>query len=103
MMVRVFLIIVFVCMGAISGYAQEPDQPMKVTDETFLLLKKVSESVCSKGKIILSVTTHQDLGWIDEVEKCVILRDTLWMTPYLRRLKDDPNFHMDIEQTSIIF
>lgn len=98
-MVRVFLIIVFVCMGAISGYAQEPDQPMKVTDETFLLLKKVSESVCSKGEIILSVTTHQDLGWIDEVKKCIIMRDTLWITPYLKRLKDDPTFHMDIEST----
>lgn len=98
-MERVFLIIVFVCTGAISGYAQQPDKPLKVSGETFLLLKKVSESVCSKGEIVLSVTTHQDLGWIDEVEKCIIMRDTLWITPYLKRLKDDPTFHMDIEST----
>ena len=96
---RVFLIIVFVFFGTISGYTQEIGQPMKVSDETFLLLKKVSESVCSKGEIILSVTTHQDLGWVDEVKKCTIMRDTLWITPYLQRLKDDPTFHMDIEST----
>ncbi len=94
---RVFLIIVFVFFGTISGYTH--GQPMKVSDETFLLLKKVSESVCSKGEIILSVTTHQDLGWVDEVKKCTIMRDTLWITPYLQRLKDDPTFHMDIEST----
>jgi alpha-mannosidase len=99
---RVFSIITFVCISVITGYGQESGQPLKVTNETFLLLKNVSESICSKGEIILSVTTHQDLGWIDQVEKCVILRDTLWITPYLKRIKDDPTFHMDIEQTSII-
>jgi alpha-mannosidase len=102
MFVKIFLIAVFVSMGVISGYARESDHSMKVTNETFLLLKKVSESIGAKGEIILSVTTHQDLGWVDEVEKCIILRDTLWITPYLERLKNDPKFHMDIEQTSII-
>jgi alpha-mannosidase len=100
---KIFLIVIIICSGVISGFGNAPDQPVKVSNETFSLLKKVSESLCSKGEIILSVTTHQDLGWIDEVEKCVILRDTLWITPFLKRLKDDPEFHMDIEQTSIIF
>jgi alpha-mannosidase len=76
---------------------------LKCKDETFSLLKQISESVCSKGEILLSITTHQDLGWVDEVEKCIILRDTLWLTPYLKRLKEDPGFKMDIEQTSIIY
>lgn len=58
--------------------------------------------MCSRGEILLSITTHQDLGWVDEVEKCIILRDTLWLTPYLNRLKEDPGFKMDIEQSSII-
>ena len=75
---------------------------LKCGNETFNLLKKVSGSVCSKGEILLSITTHQDLGWVDEVEKCIILRDTLWMTPFLKRLSEDPGFKMDIEQTSII-
>ncbi len=86
--------IVLVLILSVSGFAEEPLKPFKVSNETFLLLKKVSESICSEGEIILSVTTHQDLGWVDEVEKCVILRDTLWITPFLKRLKTDSSFQM---------
>ncbi|GAJ17711.1 unnamed protein product, partial [marine sediment metagenome] len=44
--------------------------------ETFEVLQKVSESALAEGDILLSLTTHQDLGWIDEIENCVIMRDT---------------------------
>jgi alpha-mannosidase len=84
------------------SHSQVVNGVLKCNDDTYRLLKKISESVCSKGEILLSITTHQDLGWVDEVEKCIILRDTLWLTPYLKRLKEDPGFKMDIEQTSII-
>jgi alpha-mannosidase len=83
-------------------HSQVVDGVLNCKEETFRLLKEISGSVCSKGEILLSITTHQDLGWVDEVEKCIILRDTLWLTPYLKRLKEDPGFRMDIEQTSII-
>jgi alpha-mannosidase len=85
-----------------NSYSQVVNGVLKCNNETFNLLKEISGSVCSKGEILLSITTHQDLGWVDEVEKCIILRDTLWLTPYLKRLKEDPGFKMDIEQTSII-
>ena len=84
------------------SYSQVVNGVLKCKADTYVLLKQISESVCSKGEILLSITTHQDLGWVDEVEKCIILRDTLWLTPYLKRLKEDPGFKMDIEQTSII-
>jgi alpha-mannosidase len=84
------------------SYSQLVNGVLKCSDKTYNLLKEISESVCSQGEILLSITTHQDLGWIDEVEKCIILRDTLWLTPYLKRLQEDPGFKMDIEQTSII-
>jgi alpha-mannosidase len=98
----------FICLLVVFIYflpaanSQVENGVLKCKTETFNLLKKVSESVSSKGEILLSITTHQDLGWVDEVEKCIIMRDTLWMTPYLKRLKEDPEFKMDIEQTSII-
>ena len=85
-----------------TSHSQVINGVFKCKDDTYKLLKEISESVCSKGEILLSITTHQDLGWVDEVEKCIILRDTLWLTPYLKRLKEDPGFKMDIEQTSII-
>ncbi len=86
----------------LSVYSQDKAPVFKCNNDTYKLLKEISFSVASKGEILLSITTHQDLGWVDEVEKCVIMRDTLWMTPYLKRLKEDPSFKMDIEQTSII-
>jgi alpha-mannosidase len=84
------------------SFSQVIDGVFKCSDNTYKLLREISESYYSKGEILLSITTHQDLGWVDEVEKCIILRDTLWLTPYLKRLKEDPGFRMDIEQTSII-
>ena len=96
-----FALLFILFFGQIS-MAQNSFSVLKCNNDTYNLLKEISGSVCSQGEILLSVTTHQDLGWIDEVEKCIILRDTLWITPFLKRLKDDPNFRMDIEQTSII-
>ncbi len=73
-----------------------------MNNETFEILRKVSESSLSHGNILLSITTHQDLGWLDEIEKCVVMRDTQWITPFMERLEKEPDFEMDIEQTSII-
>ena len=98
------LIILILCIYfAPVAKAQVVNGVLKCGNETFNLLKKVSGSICSKGEIHLSITTHQDLGWVDEVEKCIIMRDTLWMTPFLNRLSIDPGFKMDIEQTNMIY
>jgi len=95
------VILVFFCFLH-PGIAQVNDGVLKCSDETFKLLREISGSPAARGEILLSITTHQDLGWVDEVEKCIIMRDTLWMTPFLKRLQEDPGFKMDIEQTSII-
>ncbi len=86
---------------ALSGRAQN-DQVFSVSNETFGILKKVNESPLSNGAVLLSLTTHQDLGWIDEIEKCVVMRDTQWLTPFMQRLENEPGFEMDVEQASII-
>jgi len=96
------LLIVLFLFSFQFGIAQVTNGILKCNNETFKLLKEVSASPASKGEILLSITTHQDLGWVDEVEKCIMLRDTLWMTPFLNRLKNEPGFKMDIEQTSIV-
>jgi alpha-mannosidase len=73
-----------------------------VSDEAFEIIKEVSKSPLADGNVLLSVTTHQDLGWVDEIEKCVVMRDTQWITPFLERLEVEDSFEMDIEQASII-
>jgi len=87
---------VAICYNAIGQEA------LKVSNEAFEILKKVAESPLADGEILLSLTTHQDLGWVDEIEKCVVMRDTQWITPFMDRLITDPSFEMDIEQASII-
>ncbi|MBI5010222.1 MAG: alpha-mannosidase, partial [Bacteroidia bacterium] len=101
-MMKKNIVSVLLVLITLSVYSQNNAPVYKCNNDTYKLLKEISSSVASKGEILLSITTHQDLGWVDEVEKCVIMRDTLWMTPYLKRLKEDPSFKMDIEQTSII-
>ena len=87
---------------SLANYAQNGQNKLKVSNETFDILKKVKESTLANGSILLSLTTHQDLAWADEIEKCVALRDTQWITPFMDRLSREPGFEMDIEQTSII-
>ncbi|MBK9391274.1 MAG: alpha-mannosidase [Bacteroidetes bacterium] len=101
-MLKKTLVTIVLLILTLSVYSQNSNPVFKCNNDTYKLLKEISASVASKGEILLSITTHQDLGWVDEVEKCVIMRDTIWMTPYLKRLKEDPSFKMDIEQTSII-
>ena len=92
-------ILIGVCSFAVK--AQE-NKSLKVSNETFEVLKKVAQSPLADGSILLSLTTHQDLGWVDEIEKCVVMRDTRWITPFMDRLITDASFEMDIEQASII-
>jgi len=97
-----YLVLSFLfCIVFFSLNAQQIET-MKVDNETFEILRKVSNSPLATGNILLSLTTHQDLGWVDEIEKCVVMRDTQWITPFMERLEKEPGFEMDIEQTSII-
>ncbi len=90
------ILIIAICVNTTGQEA------IKVNNETFEILKEVSKSALADGEILLSLTTHQDLGWVDEIEKCVVMRDTQWITPFMDRLNTDPTFEMDIEQASII-
>lgn len=92
-------ILIGVCSFTIN--AQE-NKSLKVSNETFEILKEVSKTSLADGEILLSLTTHQDLGWVDQIEKCVVMRDTQWITPFMDRLTTDVSFEMDIEQASII-
>ncbi len=50
-----------------------------------------------KGQVSLMNSSHQDIAWVDRPEVCIILRDTLLLTPVLRDafVRDDYGF--DIE------
>lgn len=85
-----------------SLYAQFEKELYTCDEETFNLLENLSDSQLGKGSIYLFTTTHQDLAWLNHIDACIADRDTLWLTPFLKRLQEDPTFKMDIEQTSIV-
>lgn len=88
---------------AVSAFSQiSDDGTVTVNDKTFRLLENLSKSQLGAGKIYLLTQTHQDVGWWDEPEKCIIMRDTVWLTPFLERLEREPDFRMDLEQTTIL-
>lgn len=99
---RKLLLFLTVLPLLLSAQAQLVDGVYNCDEESYNLLKNLSDSQLKNGEIFLFTTTHQDLGWLNHIEACTIDRDTLWLTPFLQRLEDDPTFKMDIEQTSIV-
>ncbi len=97
-----YLLYLFSVICTITVSAQLKEGTFTTDEEGLTLLKNLSESNLRNGDIMLFTTTHQDLGWLNHVDACVIDRDTLWLTPFIDRLGKDPDFKMDIEQTSII-
>ncbi|TRX60061.1 alpha-mannosidase [Fulvivirga sp. M361] len=85
--------------GNRSALAQET---FNCDEETYELLRALSKSKLATGKVLLFTTTHEDIAWLNEPEICKIDRDNLWLTPYINRLKREPDFKMDIEQSSIV-
>lgn len=101
-MKKEILIAAFTLLPAFSLFAQFEKELYTCDEETFGLLKDLSDSQLGKGSIYLFTTTHQDLAWLNHLDACIADRDTLWLTPFLKRLQEDPTFKMDIEQTSIV-
>ncbi len=101
---KVFLpLFSFFILVSVPARTQSNDEKvLKVSNNSFELLKRISDLSAGKASIYLTITTHQDLAWIKSIEKSTIDRDTLWLTPFMKRLRESPSFQMDIEQSSVI-
>jgi alpha-mannosidase len=75
------------------------DAKIKVPAENIL---RLSKSRLNKGEILLMNSSHQDLAWMDFLEKCIIERDTMLMTPLLKAALKDPGYRFDIEDVLMI-
>lgn len=69
---------------------------------TPLLAKDLAELPDKTSAFYLMNSTHQDIAWMDSPEKCVLMRDTLVITPLLKMLAEDPAYHFDIEDVLMI-
>jgi len=65
-------------------------------------LAELAQSPAAKGKIYLMNSSHQDIAWMDSPEKCVILRDTMLLTPLFEIGSRDPEYRFDVEDALMI-
>ncbi len=101
-MKKIFILMILCVFPNFILKAQFAGNTYICDQESFHLLKDLSNSSLKDGDIYVFTTTHQDLAWLNHIDACIADRDTLWLTPFLKRLGEDPTFKMDIEQTSIL-
>ena len=90
-MKRIFAIAMSVCVFPLMGLkAQFAGNTYVCDQESFQRLKDLSNSSLKNGDIYVFTTTHQDLAWLNHLDACIADRDTLWLTPFLKRLEEDP-------------
>ncbi|MBN1292735.1 MAG: discoidin domain-containing protein [Candidatus Latescibacteria bacterium] len=51
------------------------------------------------GTVHVISSSHQDIGWMDTPEQCIIDRDRLVITPALERMQENPQFRFVMEST----
>ncbi|MEH6680352.1 MAG: glycosyl hydrolase-related protein [Sediminicola sp.] len=96
------ILLLIATLFSLAGNVLSAQDTYTVDETTYGLLKDLSRSKLATGKVILFTTTHEDIAWLNEPEICKIDRDRLWLAPYLERLRTEPDFKMDIEQSSIV-
>lgn len=63
---------------------------------------ELSSSHLAKGTICLMNSSHQDIAWMDDVEKCILERDTMLITPMIKDGLVKSEYSFDIEDALMI-
>ena len=66
------------------------------------LFRELGRSAMKEGIVYLMNSSHQDIAWMDDPEKCIIQRDTMLLTPLLDKASKDPSYRFDIEDVLMI-
>lgn len=85
-------------MPALQTMSQESGSAAKPAES----ILRLAASKLNNGEILLLNSSHQDLAWMDLLEKCIIERDTMLMTPLLKAAVNDPGYRFDIEDVLMI-
>lgn len=69
------------------------------------MVRKVLElsiSNLANGTICLMNSSHQDIAWMDDVEKCILERDTMLITPMIKDGLAKAQYSFDIEDALMV-
>lgn len=65
-------------------------------------LHVLSGSNISDATIFLMNSSHQDIAWMDSPEKCILLRDTMLLSPLIDLTLRKPEYRFDIEDALML-
>lgn len=65
-------------------------------------ISRLAQNTRAGDKILLMNSSHQDIAWMDSPENCVILRDTMLLTPLFEIGSQDPHYRFDVEDALMI-
>lgn len=55
-----------------------------------------------EGKVAIMNSSHQDIAWVDRPEVCIMLRDTLLLTPIIKDAFERTDYGFDIEDALML-
>ncbi|TRX60050.1 hypothetical protein FNH22_08345 [Fulvivirga sp. M361] len=56
----------------------------------------------AKSKVSIMNSSHQDIAWVDRPEVCIIMRDTLLLTPVLKDAFERADYGFDVEDALML-
>ena len=56
----------------------------------------------AKSKVSIMNSSHQDIAWVDRPEICIIMRDTLLLTPVLKDAFERADYGFDVENVLML-
>jgi alpha-mannosidase len=85
-----------------SGGDWEEDITRSYRPQLATRLDSLSGNYRAGDACLLMNSSHQDIAWMDSPQKCILMRDTLVITPALKRMEQDKGYHFDIEDVLMI-
>lgn len=73
------------------------DFSKKYRPEFYSAYTPLFENKYEKGLISIMNSSHQDIAWVDRPEACIIMRDTLLLTPIIKDAYARKDYGFDIE------
>jgi hypothetical protein len=76
---------------------------IQVSDTSWILkLQPPGDLFLRNPKLYVFPSSHQDIAWMDSPQQCIEDRDKLIISPALELLKNDPDYHYEVEDALIL-
>jgi len=90
-----------------SSHSSKSEQIFEIsagyTSKFIKEITELSNGPFSDAILELITSSHQDIAWMDDPLACEIKRDTSILSPAIKLLRDDPEYHYSAEQALMLY